>query len=574
MYEPTDLAIAPNGEELYLSDHGNHCVRKIDLSSGTIKSVAGQCGNSGFRGDGALATRALLAHPRGLAFTEAGELLIADFGNSVMRKVDMETGTIMTIAGIGGYVGYTGDDGSSTSAQLNRPTGIAVSENGDYYVADFGNHLVRVVEPNHTCYGVSNKHHSTTCSGNGYCVATDTCQCQSGYSGEDCSISNCYGTWSDAPSVCSGHGACTARDRCECSDGYSGEDCSLNICYGVESNDDVVCSGNGDCVAPNACECDTGYNGDDCSIVTCFRKWSNESSVCSGHGQCVAPNTCTCHPGYTNDICSEVKCPEDSCLNITESPPGDHQPCEVPTFHAQFPPVDVINITWTLKQFGNDIETITWYYPSSTFNYAPQVDNMYDSSYTVSVIMYYNTSFGEVRSRQASTERIAKDCKVIGSIQVSPPNGTLLITKFNLTTSGWRPTELVQALEYRFGVMDTSSNHEIIFLNSFSASTTVIAPLPIEGNHVTVVVECRFPSGHVEQRNSSVVTVHQPTGQDMSNYITKHNETLLTANNAEFETNRIHNRLLCHAFNCENTRFPAKFHIDHKPCRYHGCSKR
>ncbi len=140
LYEPTDLAIASNGD-LYLSDHGNHCIRRIDLNSGIIRRVAGQCGQSGFSGDGGMATNALLSHPRGLAFTKAGELLIADFGNSVIRKVNTETGIIVTIVGVGRSVGFSGDGGSPTSAQLNRPTGVAVSSSGDIFIADFGNHL-------------------------------------------------------------------------------------------------------------------------------------------------------------------------------------------------------------------------------------------------------------------------------------------------------------------------------------------------------------------------------------------------------------------------------------------------
>ncbi len=59
--------------------------------------------------------------------------------------------------GVGESVGFSGDGGSSTNAQLNQPTGIAVNGNGDYFIADFGNHLIRVVEPTHTCDGVSNK---------------------------------------------------------------------------------------------------------------------------------------------------------------------------------------------------------------------------------------------------------------------------------------------------------------------------------------------------------------------------------------------------------------------------------
>ncbi len=226
LYEPTDLAIAPNGD-LYLSDHENHCIRRIDLNSGIIKGVAGNCGKIGFSGDGGLAISSRLSHPRGLAFTKAGELLIADFGNSVIRKVNTETGIIVTIAGVGESVGYRGDGGSPINAQLNRPTGVAVSASDDYFIVDFGNHLIRVVEPTHTCGGISNKN-STACSGKGFCIASDTCRCQSGYYGEDCSITTCFGTWSNETAVCSSNGKCTAFDTCVCGNGYAGYDCPLS----------------------------------------------------------------------------------------------------------------------------------------------------------------------------------------------------------------------------------------------------------------------------------------------------------------------------------------------------------
>ncbi len=162
----------------------------------------------------------------------------------------------------------------------------------------------------------------------------------------------------------------------------------------------------------------------------------------------------------------------------------------------------MLNMTWILNQFGRNIETGTKANP--TDDYAPTVGNVYDGSYTVSAIMYYKTQLGEVLLRTASIERTATNCKVNGAIRVSPPNGTVLITNFNLTTSDWVPTEPGTTLEYRFGVVDPSRNNEPLFLNSFSSSTTLITTLPIHGN-VTVVVECRSASGYVEQRSTSVI---------------------------------------------------------------------
>ncbi len=98
-----------------------------------------------------------------------------------------------------------------------------------------------------------------------------------------------------------------------------------------------------------------------------------------------------------------------------------------------------------------------------------------------------------------------------------------------------QPTEQAATFEYRFGVVDPSNNNEIVFLNSFSSSPTLITTLPIHGN-VTVVVQCRSASGYSEQRNTSVI-VSPPTAQELSDLVSKRtNETLLTVSDAEFES--------------------------------------
>ncbi len=77
----------------------------------------------------------------------AGDLFIADAGNSVIREVD-PAGTITTV--VGDYdlgSGYSGDNGAAASAQLNDPTGVAVDAAGDLFIADSGNNVVRKVPP-------------------------------------------------------------------------------------------------------------------------------------------------------------------------------------------------------------------------------------------------------------------------------------------------------------------------------------------------------------------------------------------------------------------------------------------
>ena len=112
--------------------------------AGTITRVAGT-GTRGNSGDDGPATDAQLNEPRGVAVTADGGFLIADFGNHVVRKVS-PAGTITRVAGTG-TPGNSGDDGAAIDAQLNGPIGMAVTADGGFLIADFGNHVVRKVSP-------------------------------------------------------------------------------------------------------------------------------------------------------------------------------------------------------------------------------------------------------------------------------------------------------------------------------------------------------------------------------------------------------------------------------------------
>ncbi len=120
-------------------------VRKIDITSGVITTVAG-IGTSagGFTTDGIQATASKLYNPIGITFDNSGNLLIADQLNSRIRKVTMSTGIITTICG-NGSVGGTGDGGPATAALVNYPAGVAVSLTGNIYIADFGNNRIRKI---------------------------------------------------------------------------------------------------------------------------------------------------------------------------------------------------------------------------------------------------------------------------------------------------------------------------------------------------------------------------------------------------------------------------------------------
>jgi uncharacterized protein (TIGR03437 family) len=117
-------------------------------TSGEINTYAGNFNaGPGYSGDGGQATLAQLQNPNGLAVDSAGNLYIADSDNQVIRKVTAATGVITTVAG-NGSAGYSGDGGPATEASLSEPLGIAVDSNGYLYIADTDNCVIRVVEPN------------------------------------------------------------------------------------------------------------------------------------------------------------------------------------------------------------------------------------------------------------------------------------------------------------------------------------------------------------------------------------------------------------------------------------------
>ena len=139
-------AVAVDGPgNLYIADFGNSRIRKVTAGTGVITTVAG-AGRWGFSGDGGPATRGSLASPRGVAVDRAGNLYIADTANSRIRKVAAGTGVITTVAGFGptgyGGGGFSGDEGDATSAMLSFPTGVALDGVGNLYIADAGNHRI------------------------------------------------------------------------------------------------------------------------------------------------------------------------------------------------------------------------------------------------------------------------------------------------------------------------------------------------------------------------------------------------------------------------------------------------
>jgi uncharacterized protein (TIGR03437 family) len=110
---------------------------------GTVTTLAGAtC--CGFSGDGGPAAAAQLSQPHGLGLDGAGDLFIADENNGRIREIS--GGNIDTVAG-NGAAGYSGDGGLATAAALRAPAGVAADASGRIYLADSGNHAIRLLQP-------------------------------------------------------------------------------------------------------------------------------------------------------------------------------------------------------------------------------------------------------------------------------------------------------------------------------------------------------------------------------------------------------------------------------------------
>jgi DNA-binding beta-propeller fold protein YncE len=134
------LALAPDGT-IYVADAGNHRIRAI-RPDGRVVTVAGGGSETS---DGVAATSASIPDPYDVATAADGTLYVVDTYESCVRRVDLD-GTIWTVAGICGQSGFAGDGGRATEALLDRPLGIAIDERTHrLYIADSGNDRIRDV---------------------------------------------------------------------------------------------------------------------------------------------------------------------------------------------------------------------------------------------------------------------------------------------------------------------------------------------------------------------------------------------------------------------------------------------
>ncbi|RHZ05884.1 hypothetical protein DYB31_012653 [Aphanomyces astaci] len=140
------------GGLLYIADGTADCIRRIVLATGAADVVAGQCNTRGFA-DGAAAS-SLWKHPTGIAIDYYGDLYVSDTGNHIVRKIDLATNVVTTIAGTPSSAGLRNSATNASTGLFNAPQGLAInpamawkSTSGMFalYVADSGNACVRKV---------------------------------------------------------------------------------------------------------------------------------------------------------------------------------------------------------------------------------------------------------------------------------------------------------------------------------------------------------------------------------------------------------------------------------------------
>ena len=173
--DPNGMAIDAFGNIIF-ADATYNCIRKITVASGIVTTIAGN-GIMGYSGDGGLADSAEFRRPTSVAIDTAGNIYIADFGNNVIRKIIVSTGIITTIIGNGFHAGtdsggYSGDGGPANLAKLNHPLVVALDDSGNVYFSDCYNNVIRKVG--------SSSGTITTIAGNGYGAGTSN----GGYSGD------------------------------------------------------------------------------------------------------------------------------------------------------------------------------------------------------------------------------------------------------------------------------------------------------------------------------------------------------------------------------------------------------
>jgi len=144
---PTGFAKDSSGN-IYISDTNNCAIREV-LTTGVITTIAGgtegHLNGCGFSGNGGAATQAQLYYPQGIAIDSLNNIYIAEYGYCDVRKIAAGTKVITTYAGVSSKCGYSGDGGVATNAMMNYPHDVSLDSAGNLYITDISNHRIREV---------------------------------------------------------------------------------------------------------------------------------------------------------------------------------------------------------------------------------------------------------------------------------------------------------------------------------------------------------------------------------------------------------------------------------------------
>ena len=139
---PSGIAFDKN-DNLYIADSSNNKIRKLNVKTGEIATIAGT-GVAGFGGDNGPAKDALLSYPTDVDIDSDGNVYFSDMSNNMIRVINTD-GIIFTRVNSGGIAGFSGDGYFPSSAQLNAPEGISIDSAGNIYIADTQNNRIRVI---------------------------------------------------------------------------------------------------------------------------------------------------------------------------------------------------------------------------------------------------------------------------------------------------------------------------------------------------------------------------------------------------------------------------------------------
>jgi streptogramin lyase len=140
---PFGVVRGPDGA-IWFCEYTGQRIRRVG-KDGTISTAAGS-GQPGFAGDGGPALMASFNLPHELRFDSAGNIFVADMSNHAIRRIDAKTHVITTFAGTGKKRGYTGDGGPANEATLSSPHSIQFGPDGNLYICDVSNHVIRRVD--------------------------------------------------------------------------------------------------------------------------------------------------------------------------------------------------------------------------------------------------------------------------------------------------------------------------------------------------------------------------------------------------------------------------------------------